>query len=85
MKLDVRIPIGLLLSMLGAILTALGASGNGNAALYAKSLGINVNLYWGIVLLVAGQAIFHLGRRGQSRLLLDSKEDSRQLSVRRKS
>jgi hypothetical protein len=68
MNLDLRIPMGLMFSFVGIILTAFGLATNGNAALYAKSLGINANLWWGIVLLIFGQAMFQLGRRGQKRL-----------------
>ena len=65
MNLDLRIPMGLMFSMVGVILTAFGAATNNDAALYAKSLGINANLWWGIVLLIFGQAMFHMGRRAQ--------------------
>lgn len=68
MNLDLRIPMGLMFSLVGVILTAFGAATNGDAALYAKSMGYNANLWWGIVLLIFGQAMFHMGRRGQKRL-----------------
>jgi hypothetical protein len=68
MNLDLRIPMGLMFSFVGIILTAFGFATNGDAALYAKSLGINANLWWGIVLLIFGQTMFLMGRRGQKRL-----------------
>lgn len=68
MNLDLRIPMGLMFTFVGAILTAFGAATNSDMALYAKSLGINANLWWGMVLLVFGLAMFILGRRGQKRL-----------------
>jgi hypothetical protein len=43
--MDLRLPIGLLFLIFGLLLTALGASTP--PTLYAKSLGINVNLLWG--------------------------------------
>ncbi|HET9699082.1 MAG TPA: hypothetical protein VFP40_19570 [Terriglobales bacterium] len=52
MGLDIRIPIGLMFTIVGALLTLFGALGN--KSIYARSLGINVNLLWGVVLLVAG-------------------------------
>ena len=52
MRLDVRWPIGGMFSIFGAILTVYGIVSN--RAIYEKSLGINVNLWWGIVLLVFG-------------------------------
>ena len=68
MSLDLRIPMGLMFTLVGVILTAFGIATNGNTALYARSLGINANLWWGIVLLIFGQTMFQLGRRGQKRL-----------------
>ena len=68
MNLDLRIPMGLMFSFVGIILTAFGLATKNDAALYAKSLGINANLWWGIVLLIFGQVMFHMGRRGQKRL-----------------
>jgi hypothetical protein len=60
--------MGLMFSLVGIILTAFGLATNGNTALYAKSLGINANLWWGIVLLIFGQVMFQMGRRRQKRL-----------------
>lgn len=52
MNLDLRLPIGLMFSIFGAMLTVYGlVSGD---AIYARSLGINVNLWWGLVLLAFG-------------------------------
>lgn len=68
MSLDLRIPMGLMFTFTGLILTVFGFATNGEAELYAKSLGINANLWWGLVLLVFGLTMFFLGRRGQQRL-----------------
>ena len=52
MNLDLRLPIGLMFAIFGAMLTVFGlASGD---AIYERSLGINVNLWWGLVLLMFG-------------------------------
>lgn len=83
MNLDLRIPMGLMFSLVGVILTGFGAATNSNAVLYAKSLGFNVNLYWGIVLLVFGQIMFHMGRRGQARLTRLPPDPEAQSSERR--
>jgi hypothetical protein len=64
MNLDLRIPMGLMFTLVGLILTILGLMTNGDA-MYAKSMGINANLDWGIVLLIFGLVMFILGRRGQ--------------------
>lgn len=54
MNLDLRLPIGLMFTLFGAMLTIYGALTNGDTKLYEKSLGININLVWGLVLLVFG-------------------------------
>ena len=64
MNLDLRIPMGLMFTLVGLILSVFGLMTNGDA-MYAKSLGINANLDWGVVLLIFGSAMFILGRRGQ--------------------
>lgn len=52
MKLDLRLPMGLMFALFGVILTVYGLAAD--RAIYARSLGINVNLWWGLVLLVFG-------------------------------
>ena len=54
MGLDIRLPIGLMFSLLGALLAVYGLATASDAALYASSLGLNVNLAWGIALLLFG-------------------------------
>jgi hypothetical protein len=67
MRLDLRIPMGLMFTLTGAILTAFGLATRENAVLYAKSDNLDVNLWWGAVLLVFGIAMLVFGRRGQMR------------------
>jgi hypothetical protein len=62
MRLDIRLPIGLLFAVFGAILTVFGLVGD--PARYEQSLGVNINLYWGLVLFVFGTVMILLGRRG---------------------
>lgn len=65
MGLDIRLPIGLMFAILGALLTVYGLVAD--KAMYDKhSLGININLWWGIVMLVFGLVMFILGRRGSA-------------------
>jgi hypothetical protein len=61
MGLDVRFPIGGMFSIIGAMLTIYGLASN--PAIYEKSLGINVNLWWGLVLLVFGLVMLVLAYR----------------------
>jgi hypothetical protein len=67
MNLDLRTPMGLMFSITGAILVIWGLKTNGDA-IYARSLGINSNLWWGIVLLIFGLTMFILGERRQHKL-----------------
>ena len=68
MNLDLRIPMGLMFSLVGVILAAFGLATRSTPGLYEKSLGININLWWGIVLLIFGQIMFYMGRRSQKRI-----------------
>ncbi len=63
MGLDLRYPVGLMFSLVGALLTAYGLVTGSNAELYKRSLGININLRWGIVLLIFGLAMLLSARR----------------------
>lgn len=67
MQLDLRIPMGLMFTIVGAILLVYGFVTNGSA-IYAKSLGLNINIVWGIVLLAFGLTMFLLGRARERKL-----------------
>ena len=54
MGLDIKIPIGLMFVILGLILTILGLATAGNTEMYEQSLGYNINLFSGIIMLVFG-------------------------------
>ena len=57
MQLDVRLPIGLMFGLIGLLLAGYGLTSD--PALYEVSLGININLWTGLGLLVF--AAFMLG------------------------
>ena len=61
--LDLRLPIGGLFAVLGVIVGGYGLATAGNAALYERSLTINVNLWWGAVMLAFGTLLLVLARR----------------------
>lgn len=65
MNVDIRLPIGGLFSLIGLILVVLGLVTLGDQELYARSLGYNVNLWWGLVMLGFGLGMLHFGRRGR--------------------
>jgi hypothetical protein len=62
MGIDIRLPLGALFSLLGLILIVYGAVSDSTR--YQQSLGINVNVDWGIVLLAFGLLMLLLARRG---------------------
>jgi hypothetical protein len=64
MGLDIRWPIGLMFSLVGAMLVIYGLVTGSDAAIYQRSLDINVNLRWGLVLLVFGAGMLILAWRG---------------------
>jgi hypothetical protein len=65
---DPRILLGMMFTLIGTILTAFGMSTRTNADVYAKSLGIDATLWWGLVLLLFGIVTLTLGRRAQARM-----------------
>ena len=62
MGLDIRLPIGAIFTLYGIVLSAYGLLSD--ASIYARSLGININLYWGVTMLVFGCTLLVLSRRG---------------------
>jgi hypothetical protein len=64
MDLDVRLPIGLMFSVFGLLLAGFGLVSD--PQIYAAhSLGINVNLDWGLVLLVFGATMLLVALRAR--------------------
>jgi ABC-type Fe3+-siderophore transport system permease subunit len=61
MNFDLRFPLGLMFSLFGAMLALYGALSE--RAIYAKSLGLNVNLGWGLVLFVFGVSMLWMSRK----------------------
>jgi hypothetical protein len=56
MQSDIRLPIGGLFSLVGLLLVIYGLVTH-SSPMYARSLDINVNLWWGLVMLVFGGAM----------------------------
>jgi hypothetical protein len=65
MQLDLRLPIGWMFSLVGLMLIGFGYVSD--EAIYAKSLGLNVNVWWGTVLLGFGIAMLGYARQAASR------------------
>jgi len=60
---DIRIPIGLMFSVLGVLITGYGLFTMSDTAMYQKSLGINVNIIMGVLMLVFGLIMLWFARR----------------------
>jgi hypothetical protein len=61
MGLDVRLPVGLMFVIMGALLLGYGLLGD--QSIYARSLGININAIWGGVMIGFGAALLILASR----------------------
>jgi hypothetical protein len=51
---DIRIPIGLMFTILGVLITVFGFATKSNTEMYQRSLGINVNIVMGVLMLFFG-------------------------------
>ena len=60
MHIDIRTPVGLMFGAIGLLLVGFGWLGD--AAIYERSLGININLWWGMAMSGFGAAMLWLAR-----------------------
>jgi hypothetical protein len=63
MGLDIRVPLGLIFLIVGGIMAVFGIVTHGDATLYQKSLGVDLNLTWGAIMFVFGAVMFYVGKR----------------------
>jgi len=66
MGLDIRLPIGMMFSLLGAILVIYGLATGGDNEMYKSSLGTDINLWWGFVLFVFGAVMLGFALKDRS-------------------
>lgn len=64
MGLDIRVPVGSLFVILGALLAGYGLCSD--PGIYQRSLGIDINLWWGGALIVFGLGMLALAWRAAS-------------------
>jgi len=67
MGLDIRLPLGLLFVVTGGMMAVYGLFTHGSA-IYQKSLGIDINLVWGVVLSLFGLTMLLLAYRERRRM-----------------
>ena len=76
MGLDIRIPLGMIFLIIGGIMSVFGLFTR-HSALYDRSLGINLNLTWGLLMFVFGAfMVFHV----YCSILVDVNERNGELS-----
>lgn len=66
MRLDIRLPLGLLFVVFGLLLLVFGLGSN--PQIYERSLGVNINFWWGMVMLLFGLALLGLAYRSHRHL-----------------
>jgi hypothetical protein len=64
MNFDLRFPVGFMFSVFGAMLVVFGLLSD-RRIYQSTSLGININLYWGIILLIFGAFMLALAWRAR--------------------
>ena len=62
MGLDIRIPLGLIFLIIGGVMSVFGVFTR-HSAIYEKSLDVNLNLGWGLLMFLFGAIMFFIGRR----------------------
>ena len=65
---DIRIPVGLMFSLLGVIISVLGLFTSSNTEMYQRSLGINVNIVMGLLMLAFGLIMLYFALRKKKKM-----------------
>jgi hypothetical protein len=81
--LDIRLPIGGMFAVVGLIIAVYGLATGGDERMYARALGVNINLWWGLIMLAFGILMLALGRRGARQRDSRPAADSSDVSARR--
>ena len=76
MQFDVRLPIGFMFTIVGVALTGYGLVSD--RAIYERSLGININLWWGLVALMFGLAMLGLATWAEGKRRAERKAETSQ-------
>ena len=63
--LDIRVPVAVMFGTMGALLTGYGVFGD--QSIYVRSLGININLVWGTVMLAVAACLLLIANRRRGR------------------
>jgi hypothetical protein len=69
--MDIRLPLGLMFAVVGAVLVGFGAMTVSHPMYREHSLGVNLNVWAGLGILAFGLAMLWLARRGAARRPVD--------------
>ncbi len=58
--MDIRLPMGLMFTIIGALIALYGLFTQGDAMYVRQSLNININLWWGLVMTAFGAVMLFL-------------------------
>ena len=81
MGLDIRLPIGMMFTLIGLLLAITGFLSKDDAAKYQCSLGININLIWGLVLLVFGSLMLGLAMAARKGASAPAQEEKKEVAL----
>ena len=79
--LDIRVPIGGLFAGLGLLLSGYGLATAGQRDRYAISAGVNINLWWGLAMLVFGLIMLALAGRARKATVSPAAETAEGLAT----
>ena len=65
MRLDLRLPIGAMFVALGLLIGGYGIATQGSALYVIQSLGVNIDLWWGLVMVTFGGVMLTLASRAK--------------------
>lgn len=65
-NIDIRAPLGGLFAVLGAMLAGYGLFASGSGGRSDTASGLNVNLWWGLTMLVFGVVLLLMARRAMA-------------------
>jgi hypothetical protein len=60
---DIRIPIGLMFTIIGILISVFGLATMSDSEMYHKSLDINVNIIMGVLMSLFGLIMLYFARR----------------------
>lgn len=66
MQLDLRLPIGAMFVTLGVLIGGYGIATQGNELYTIHSLGINIDIWWGLAMLLFGAVMLALAARAKA-------------------